>query len=69
MKAGDKMSASLASVKGTNEFELVLIDTTQTWTRLHLLRIPSGRGRFAVGAVPSAGRPHHCSPTSGSTGT
>ena len=55
VKAGDNISASVVSVAGTDEFKLVLTDTTQGWTKTETGESPSGTGASAeiIAEAPS----------------
>ncbi len=55
VKAGDKISASVVAVKGTDRFTLVVTDSTQRWTKTETGDSPSGTGASAeiIAEAPS----------------
>ncbi|MET3803645.1 hypothetical protein ABIB25_000629 [Nakamurella sp. UYEF19] len=55
VKPGDKISASVVSVKGSDKFTLVLTDATQKWTKTETGASPSGTGASAeiIAEAPS----------------
>ena len=55
VKAGDKIKASVVSVAGTDQYKLVLTDTTQNWTKTQTGTSPSGSGASAeiIAEAPS----------------
>lgn len=55
VKAGDKISAAVASEKGTDQFKLVLTDSTQKWTKTQTGDSPAGTGASAeiIAEAPS----------------
>jgi hypothetical protein len=55
VKAGDKIKASVVSVAGSDQYKLVLTDTTQNWTKTQTGSSPSGTGASAeiIAEAPS----------------
>ena len=55
VKAGDKISASVVAVPGSDEFKLTLTDSTQKWTKTETGESPSGTGASAeiIAEAPS----------------
>ena len=55
VKAGDKIKASVVSVAGSDQYKLVLVDTTQNWTKTQTGSSPSGSGASAeiIAEAPS----------------
>ncbi len=55
VKAGDKIKASVVSVAGSDQYKLVLTDTTQNWTKTETGSSPSGTGASAeiIAEAPS----------------
>ena len=55
VKAGDKIKASVVAVAGSDQYKLVLTDTTQNWTKTQTGASPSGSGASAeiIAEAPS----------------